>query len=505
MYEDIPRGVRGRTGGLQAQSMPLAAWASEDRLRESRRVTFDGASIFLGVVGATFDRRPGRDGQAEIHALGGKLIGIADDRHVGLVAGSRSGKGRCVIVPTLLHYEGSTLAIDPKGDLATITARCRETVLGQRVVVLDPFSVTRGFAAGRRGRFNPMSILRPNSPTLKEDADLIADAMVIAEGSEPHWDESARNFIAGVVCHVATWPKYENARDLVTVYDLCVGRADDGKTKGMEVLKAEMHSNEAASGAVQDAAADFFDKSDGERDSVLSTLRRHIRFLSYDAIRDQVSGHDVDLADLKRQKVSLYLCLPATKMGSCARWLRLFVNLALLAFETEKQKPAVPVLMCLDEFATLGHMRAIEDAAGQIAGFGVKLFFILQDLGQIEALYKQRWQTFMGNAGVLQFFGNNDLTTLEWAEKRLGKTSLQVLGTGDVADKARVETGVLGRSWSMQTQPLMTLEEISRFFGRDDPYRRALVINAGYPPIIVSRANYDSHAAFAGRFDPDDG
>ena len=59
-------------------------------------------------------------------------------------------------------------------------------------------------------------------------------------------------------------------------------------------------------------------------------------------------------------------------------------------------------------------MRQIEDAAGQIASYGVKLWPILQDLGQLKALYKERWETFMGNAGVLQFFGNNDLTTLEW-------------------------------------------------------------------------------------------
>ena len=72
------------------------------------------------------------------------------------------------------------------------------------------------------------------------------------------------------------------------------------------------------------------------------------------------------------------------------------------------------MLFLLDEFAVLGHMRQLEDAAGQIAGYGVKLWPIMQDLGQLKALYRERWETFMGNAGVLQFFGNNDLTTLEW-------------------------------------------------------------------------------------------
>ena len=107
--------------------------------------------------------------------------------------------------------------------------------------------------------------------------------------------------------------------------------------------------------------------------------------------------------------------------------MRLFVNLALQAMERTPGYPAAgsPVLFVLDEFASLGHMRQIEDAAGQIASYGVKLWPILQDLGQLKALYKERWETFMGNAGVLQFFGNNDLTTLEWISKRLGTTTIE--------------------------------------------------------------------------------
>ena len=167
---------------------------------------------------------------------------------------------------------------------------------------------------------------------------------------------------------------------------------------------------------------------------------------------------------LKRGKVSVYLCLPALRMGSCNRWLRLFVNLALAAFESEAIKPEPPVLMCLDEFAVLGHMKTIEDAAGQIAGFGVRLWPIIQDLTQLKTLYKDRWQTFMANAGTLQFFGNNDEFTLSWISKRLGTTSLIVGNKGEVSDREQTDTGKLGRSWSMQSRELMTLEEVGRFF-----------------------------------------
>ena len=81
------------------------------------------------------------------------------------------------------------------------------------------------------------------------------------------------------------------------------------------------------------------------------------------------------------------------------------------------------MLFCLDEFAALGHMEPIEKAAGQIAGFGVKLWPVIQDLTQLQRDYKKAWETFMGNAGLLTFFGNTDLTTLEHISKRLGNRS----------------------------------------------------------------------------------
>jgi len=149
----------------------------------------------------------------------------------------------------------------------------------------------------------------------------------------------------------------------------------------------------------------------------------------------------------------------------------------------------------------LGHMQALENAAGQVAGFGVKLWIIVQDIGQLKALYKERWQTFLGNAGMVQLFGLNDLETLEWVSKRLGTTSLIVRNKSDVSDRDATSTGRIGASWSIQTQPLMTVDEIARLFGRFDEQQRQLVILAGFDPIVLQRVNYDSHALFKGLFD----
>ena len=498
----VPRGVARRNGqdlALEDQSMPLASFMTTENVRQSQQLVAAPGKIFLGVVDAKMTKVG-----LEPHAMDGLPIGIGDDRHMITVAGSRAGKGRSTVIPTLLSYEGSVLAIDPKGELATITARHRATHLKQRVVVLDPFGVAKGFAAKCRAGFNPMRMLNAKSPTLIEDAGLIGDACVLRDdggSKDPHWDESARGLLDGVSVHAVTAFEHGERQHLATVRDLIAGSKEVTKGQGLDRLEAEMRTNPAAHGFVQDAAEDFFSKPDDERGSVLSTARRHLRFLSYPAIRESVSTGDLDLADLKRQPMTVYLCLPAMRMGTCNRWFRLVINMALAAFEREAKKPETPVLVCLDEFASLGHMRTIEDAAGLIAGFGVKLWPIIQDMGQLKALYKERWQTFLGNAGVIQLFANSDLTTLEYVSKRLGTTSVIVRNQSDVADRDQTGSDRRGANYAIQTQPLLTVDEIARLFARDDALQRQLIIWSGYDPIILQRIKYDSHPRFAGAFD----
>src|SRR5665809_20646 len=106
-------------------------------------------------------------------------------------------------------------------------------------------------------------------------------------------------------------------------------------------------------------------RSTQSRSSAASDVYK--RQLAFPEIEASLQQGGLDLADLKgAQPMSVYLCLPGRHMGPCGRWLRLFVNLALQAMErTPAPLPqAGAVLFVLDEFATLGHMRQIEDAAG---------------------------------------------------------------------------------------------------------------------------------------------
>lgn len=493
---DLPRGQEGRRHEDNHQSRGYF-----ENPRTLAEIDFNNhaGDNFLGIVGGTTEKIIRKDGRTEFRTRGGQAVGCRDDRHRTVIAGSRSGKGRSVIIPELLTYAGSTIVVDCKGENTAVTARYRHGVLGHDVYVLDPFHITPDHCAPYRKQFNPLTTINLDNLTVVEDAGLIADALIVPQGSkDAHWDETAKAFIEGVILYVVD----EDAgfdpeeRTLLTVGELIAGK-HHGSIEGLleHMIEVRGRDNRVAA-----AAMSLLEKGNDERGSVISNARKNLKFLDYSAMENTLAYHDFDLEDIKTRPMTIYLVLPALRMATCKQWLRLFVNLTLAAIEKNPVKPIHPVQMILDEMPILGYMKELENAIGQMAGLGLRISSILQDLGQLKALYKDRYETFLGNSGILQFFGNVDYFTSEWVSKYLGKTTIRVTDRGANSLDAR-NKGSSGVSYRHQTQELMTPEEVRRYFARDDHYNRQLVCIPGKRPYVLQRANYDQHEMFNGRFD----
>jgi type IV secretion system protein VirD4 len=336
-------------------------------------------------------------------------------------------------------------------------------------------------------------MIDPNSDNAVDDAALIAESLVIqAEGEGRHFTSAARNFLRGLILFVCAKVK-PDFRNLICVRNFLTGDA-----KFYKSLLAEMAATSACNGVIRRAANSLASKDERERSGVISTAIEQTDFLDSPALARCLTGSDFSLADLKRKPTSIYLCLPASRMATHNRWLRIIVNLALATMEYVRETPTHPVLFLMDEFAVLDHLSSIEKAAGQIAGFGVRLWPILQDLSQLKSIYKEGWETFLGNAGLLQFFGNNDLTTLSYLSQRLGKSTILQVSRGEIS-VSQSAGGFTGESAQLQMNELMTAEEIGRFFSRQS--NTQLILWPGSDPIAIDRVKYYESPWFAGKYD----
>jgi type IV secretion system protein VirD4 len=493
----LPRGVAGKDNAAVSAAWG-EVWAAGDKFPYGKETANGRRGIFLGYDG---------DG---IH---GRPVGFTDDRHVMTIAGSRAGKGRSLIIPNMLMYEGSVLAIDPKGELARITSRARSE-MGQRVVVLDPFGAClkgckseaqRDALKARIGHYNPLDELDPASDTFVEDAAVVANALIKdSRSSDRFWADSAKVLIHALILFVFTLPQAD--RNLCTVRDLL---ALKGKLLTEAAPRLEMkpqaalwqlmrNAGDKFQGMVASAGTTFGDMHDNGISSVLSTARTETAFLDSPRLRETLYKSDFRLGDLKRGEVTVFLCLPAGRMLSHANWLRTIIDLAMYVFEDDGEPPKVPMLMVLDEFPVLGYMRTIEAAAGQIAGFGVKLWTIVQDVTQLQRLYRDSWETFIANSGVITAFANTDGSTLKYLSEQLGKLAMDVVKDSG-ASASQMRSGAALTQKQTRDDPLLAPHEIAIHFARDT--RRLLVLPAGLAPLGLQRALYDKDANFQGRYD----
>jgi type IV secretion system protein VirD4 len=403
--------VKEKAKQVKPTTFGSAEWASladVQRLQSERLLGSDG--LFLGLFDDGLTKTP---------------LYYRGQRHLLTVAPTRAGKGTTAIVPNLLAYDGSVLVIDPKGENAKITALRRGDGdparnipgLGQKVFVVDPWGTT-GLPVAC---FNPLDWLDPADVDLSENAMMLADSIVVQHGGskDAFWDEEAKALLMGIILFVATDEGERETRTLGRVRDIIV--LSDEK---LEVLFGRMINSGNA--IVRSTAARHASKDEKLRSNVTASLQSHTHFLDSPRIRESLSRSDFRFEDLKFSPMTVYLVLPADRLETFGRWFRLLVQQAITmnARNIEKE-PAKPILFLLDEMAALGHLKMVEQAFGLMAGFGMQLWGIVQDVSQLEKIYDKGWETFVGNSGVLQYLGSRDQKTAEYFSKLCGVSTIK--------------------------------------------------------------------------------
>jgi type IV secretion system protein VirD4 len=155
----------------------------------------------------------------------------------------------------------------------------------------------------------------------------------------------------------------------------------------------------------------------------------------------------------------------------------------------------------LDEAASLGHMEAIDDAVDKYRGYGIRLQFYYQSMGQLKRCFPEgQDQTLLSNTTQV-FFGVNDNTTADYVSARLGEGTIVVRSGGTSGGSSRqqsyggqqqVSSGQSSNwseNWQQQVRKVLKPEEVMAL----DP-RQAITCTPGVPPILTSLLRYYEEA-----------
>ena len=328
------------------------------------------------------------------------------DGHLVTIAPTGAGKGVGGIVPALLRFPGPVIVVDPKGENYAITAR-RRRELGQTVVLIDPFGVT-GVDGDAVGRFDPLDIVDPESPSGVDDAVLVAHALLPSslDRRNSYWISRARQLLTGLILHAKSdHDPQENG--LVTVRRLINTAAANSE----EVAAAMMRSRHPE---VRQIAENFRIGAPETLGGIVSFAQEGVDFIRGPLVQSAIHKSTFSIDDVTRgAPLALYLVLPPSHLESHGRLLRLWISSLISAVLRRRRRPDLATLFILDEAAQLGPLDQLRQAVTLLRGYGLQTWSFWQDVTQLKHLYPTDWQTMVNNCRVIQSFGANNLVAAQ--------------------------------------------------------------------------------------------
>ncbi len=302
-------------------------------------------------------------------------------------------------------------------------------------MVIDPFGVMKAtyprlvakYPFLKSNGYNPIAALDPKNDDFPDDAMRLAEAIIRVEGNEPHWSQSAQDLVAALAMYV----RLDNPKGSLADVRRFLGQAatEFRETVGKMIDAGIDHECEEL--AVKAARFGELTGDNKELNSIISTALTQTRWLDSRPIKKDLAQGGFDFSTLKQTPTTIYLILPPRYLATHATWLRVLLTSIMLPLLRSTDDAKVPVLFMLDEFAQLGRMQVIEDNLALLRGYRVKLWTVFQDFAQAQSLYKDRWESFVGNAGVLHAFAPQDVTTRKYLSDLSGQRLywLRVAGT----------------------------------------------------------------------------
>jgi type IV secretion system protein VirD4 len=411
------------------------------------------------------------------------LIRLSKYVHLSVFASTGRGKGTAFLVPNLLSHRGSCVVTDPKGELHKLTAGHRRKKFRHRIVRIDPF----GLGGPGADTFNPLDLINANAPDVLDQCRDLANAMVVRSGQEhePHWNDSAELILTAFIAFVVVCETAPEHRNLQTVRDLVSSR--DKFLKSVAAIQQ--------SPALRRLGNLMTWYQDKELASIMSTVQRHTAFLDSGPVAACTLRSSFHPRHLRTGRTTLYLILPQERLVSLAPLMRMWIASTLRELSRGTASERNPVLFLIDEAAHLGHIQALEDAVTLMRGYGIRLWFFWQSLGQLTKCFGDRAPVFLDNIDTQIYFGINGYESAEAVSKRLGDATITSESYNRTTGQSQSYGGKGQDGGNTSTGTSVTLSEMGRRLLKPEeimclPADQAVIFHRNLPPIYAGLAHY---------------
>ena len=430
----------------------------------------------------------GRPGKA------GQFVSATPDRfpHAIMIAPTGRGKNVGFVFPNLMHFRGSAVVLDVKGENFATTSVHRTSALGNKVWYFSPFDYVAGSdedgeeADGQGGevrtrthRFNPLARIAalPSTEQQFTAINTMTDLFLSVESKDAESFFQAGRSLFVVACLRAIETGTPTIGEALRIMN------GGGNKKESYRLIAE----ETGIAVVREVFLGMADQIDKILDSYVSVIRGAGLQLWLDPAVDRAtSASDFDLASFRREAQTLYIAIQPEELRTLAPLVRLLFADAIASLQRAQpgSDEPHPVMFVLDEFDQLGRQPNVLQALKTIRSYGGRFFIVTQSIPGLESLYGETdRRALLAAAGVQIYMTPQDDRTAEVLSSALGRTTIVAKTRSQGAVQRLDESGNVSRR--SEERPLVSASETLRL-----DTSKVLILPEGQYPILADRITH---------------
>ncbi|MBS0165371.1 MAG: type IV secretory system conjugative DNA transfer family protein [Nitrospira sp.] len=440
--------------------------------------------------------------QAGLYGERGVIIGKVGKRYlvyggqefVLLAAPTRSGKGVSIVLPNLLHYDESVVVLDIKMENFAYTSKFRQAH-GHHVYLFNPFTTD-----GQTHRWNPLDAVDRDPNRRVGEIQAIGQVLYPNHNErDAFWNESARNLFLGLTLSIMETPSL--LCSLGEVLRQASGKGQPIKDYLQDLISSRAKSDAPLSDDCTAALHRFCATSENTMAGILATLTAPLTIFSNPIVDAATSATDFDMKQVRAQRMSIYVGIPANRLSDAALLVNLFFS-QLIQYNTVDLPATNPrlrhqCLVILDEFPALGRVNILAKAVGFMAGYNLRLLPIIQSLSQLESVYGEKdARTFVTNHACQILFAPREQRDAQYYSQMLGTYTADAISTGTSRPLAwgNGKQASSSSTRSEQARPLLLPQEVKELGDQ-----RAIINLMHTKPILCDKARFYADPVFIDR------
>ena len=410
-----------------------------------------------------------------------------------VVGGSGAGKSRTYAIPNIMQcclsqgesVRGCSMVItDPKAELLRKTGGLLER-MGYEVRVFDLINPDTSFC------YNPFCYVHDDKDALKLINNLIRNTTPKgSQASDPFWEKSETALLQALMLYLLheAPPEEQNFPMIMEMLGSAQVKEEDEEYQSpLDILFERLEMRKPDSIAVKQYQ--IYKQAAGKTaKSILISVGVRLAAFNLKEIANLTCTDELDLASIGEKKVALFCCIPDadTSLNYLVGMIysNLFQTLYYVADRKYGGRLPVPVHGIMDEWPNVALPDDFDKILATMRSRAISCSIIIQNMAQMKALFKDSWESLVGNCDELLYLGGNEKEGHKYISELLGKETLDTNTYGQTKGR----NGSYSTNYQQTGRELFTPDEIRLLDNR-----KAILFVRGERPMLDDKYNLKKH------------